>query len=75
MVEVGRFPPTVIFVELDPHDIDVNVHPAKREIRFRHEYKLSGVVAEAIRTALRRAPAPTVNIDPAISLRAATWRI
>lgn len=70
MVEVGRFPPTVIFVELDPHDIDVNVHPAKREIRFRHEYKLSGVVAEAIRTALRRAPAPTVNIDPAISLRA-----
>ncbi|MDD2404300.1 MAG: DNA mismatch repair endonuclease MutL [Lentisphaerae bacterium] len=70
MVEIGRFPPAIIFMRVDPHDVDVNVHPAKREVRFRHEYKLSGIIAEAIKTALRQAPAPTVSIDPAISLRA-----
>mgnify|MGYP000927224240 CR=1 FL=1 len=70
MVEVGRFPPVILFLTIDPYEVDVNVHPAKREVRFRHEYKLSAFIAEAIREALRRSPAPTVNIDPAISLHA-----
>lgn len=69
MVEIGRFPPVILFLTIDPYEVDVNVHPAKREVRFRHEYKLSGFIAEAIRNALRRSPAPTVNIDPAIPLR------
>jgi DNA mismatch repair protein MutL len=69
MVEVGRFPPVILFLTIDPYEVDVNVHPAKREVRFRQEYKLSGMIAEAIRNALRQSPAPTVNIDPAISLR------
>ncbi len=69
MVEVGRFPPVILFLTVDPYEVDVNVHPAKREVRFRQEYKLAGLIAEAIRNALRQSPAPTVNIDPAISLR------
>ena len=33
----GRFPPAILFVSMDPELIDANVHPSKREIRFRNE--------------------------------------
>ncbi|MCP4101500.1 MAG: DNA mismatch repair endonuclease MutL [Lentisphaerae bacterium] len=69
MVEKGRFPPCVLFVELDPHEVDVNVHPAKREIRLKHEYKVTRAVASAVRNALRQAPAPAVTVDSSLSLR------
>ncbi len=69
MVEIGRFPPAIIFLTIDPNEVDVNVHPAKREVRFRHEYKLAAFIAEAIRDALKLSPAPTVTVDPALSLR------
>jgi DNA mismatch repair protein MutL len=46
----GRYPVTFLFLEMDPAAVDVNVHPAKREVRFREP----GVVREAIIRAVRR---------------------
>ncbi len=69
VVEKGRFPPVVLFIALDPGLVDVNVHPAKREVRFRNERKLAFDIAEAVRTALRLTPAPSITVDPSISLK------
>jgi DNA mismatch repair protein MutL len=64
----GQFPVTFLFVELDPAEVDVNVHPAKREVRFRDPTGVRETVVAAIRRTLEsdrsswqeqfRAPAP-----------------
>jgi len=52
--ESGRFPPAVLFIDMPPELLDVNVHPAKREVRFKSDYVVSQLVAAAVRMALRR---------------------
>jgi DNA mismatch repair protein MutL len=47
----GRFPVAFVFLECDAADVDVNVHPAKREVRFRRD---AAVRAFVIRTVLER---------------------
>ena len=44
----GHFPAGFLFIEVDPAALDVNVHPAKREIRFRDEIKIRSFVMDAI---------------------------
>ena len=48
----GQFPITCLFVELDPALVDVNVHPTKREVRFRDEFAVRQCVIDAVRHAL-----------------------
>ncbi len=49
----GRYPVAFIFFEIDPAAVDVNVHPAKREVRFRSEAAVRGFVIRAILETLR----------------------
>src|SRR5689334_20192923 len=48
----GQFPVTFLFVALDPAEVDVNVHPAKREVRFRDPAGVREAVVAAIRRTL-----------------------
>lgn len=51
-LEKGRYPITVLDLRLEPDQLDVNVHPAKREVRFRAEREVFGAVQRALRSAL-----------------------
>lgn len=48
----GRYPVCCLFLEIDPAEVDVNIHPAKREVKFRHEQRVRALVVEAVREAL-----------------------
>ena len=48
----GQHPVTFLFIDMDPADVDVNVHPAKREVRFRNAAEVRDAVVEAARRTL-----------------------
>jgi DNA mismatch repair protein MutL len=53
----GQYPVTFLFLELDPGTVDVNVHPAKREVRFRDPNDVREAVVRCIQQTLERARA------------------
>ena len=62
LADFGRFPPTILNIELDAFEYDINVHPTKREVRFKREYLISRAVTNALRNALQQAPAPEIQL-------------
>ena len=48
----GRYPVCCLFLEIDPAAVDVNIHPAKREVRFHREAEVRRMVAQAVRQTL-----------------------
>ncbi|MBL9186923.1 MAG: DNA mismatch repair endonuclease MutL [Opitutaceae bacterium] len=69
----GRYPLAFVFFECDPAAVDVNVHPAKREVRFRSEPQVRGFVIRAVLQRLREL-AGAVEAPRAASLEAGSVR-
>ncbi len=65
LLMVGRYPLTALFLEIRPEDVDVNVHPAKAEVRFRNQDKIFSFVQRSVRKALL-AYSPVPNVAPSL---------
>lgn len=66
LISSGDFPFYVIFIEIDPKLIDINVHPTKQEIKFEDEQLIYGFINASIRKSLMQfniAPSIDFNID------------
>lgn len=62
-IMVGKFPSCVLNIKLDPNFVDVNVHPAKTEVRFSDERRVSSAVYYAVKSAIEISDTPvTVNV-------------
>ena len=48
----GRYPVCCLFLEIDPAGVDVNIHPAKREVKFHREPEVRRLVVQAVRQTL-----------------------
>src|SRR6185436_16924510 len=64
----GRYPVCCLFLEIDPAAVDVNIHPAKREVKFHREMEVRRFVAQAVRQTLlefHRQPVQGDSFPPA----------
>jgi len=68
----GRYPVCSLFIEIDPAEVDVNIHPAKREIKFHREKAARQLLTQAVREALLafhnppmvKTAAPPLRLEP-----------
>ncbi|HLQ63776.1 MAG TPA: DNA mismatch repair endonuclease MutL [bacterium] len=55
LVPVGKFPSFIVFLDVSPHRVDVNVHPRKLDVRLDDEHQVFALVERTIRSVLRGA--------------------
>ncbi|MBI3012220.1 MAG: DNA mismatch repair endonuclease MutL [Elusimicrobia bacterium] len=64
---VGRHPAAVLFLDVNPSEVDFNVHPSKREVRFRNESQIYDALIREIRSKrTSESSAPKVFVDAPI---------
>ena len=77
MLPVGRYPVALIFIEMDPADVDANVHPAKAEVRFREGNRVFGALQRTVRRTLTdHAPIPQMpggDSPGSLNVRQPSW--
>jgi len=61
----GRYPVCCLFLELNPAAVDVNIHPAKREVKFHREFEIRKFTAQAVREALLAFHSEPARTNPA----------
>lgn len=59
----GKYPAAFLFIEIDPRFVDVNVHPAKREVRLKNEFAMRSAVLAALLDAIEN-----YSITPALEI-------
>ena len=65
-LDKGKYPPCVLYLSMPPEQVDVNVHPAKREVRFLSDFEVTSVVRNAVGNALRAYERSILGFDPGL---------
>jgi len=61
LMENNRFPVAVLFLEIIPSDVDINVHPSKAEVRFKDAARVRSLIVNGVRKALENAGLNTAS--------------
>ena len=62
-----QYPVFVLFIDLNPHDVDVNVHPTKHEVRFHQARLIHDFICQGVTNALNTIPQAELDLAPAIN--------
>jgi len=62
-----QYPAFVLFIDLNPHDVDVNVHPTKHEVRFHQARLIHDFICQGVTNALNAIPQAALDLAPAIN--------
>jgi DNA mismatch repair protein MutL len=60
----GQYPQAVVFIETDPAQVDVNVHPTKQEVRFHNSRAVFQTIVSCIEKALSRRTPADIGLEP-----------
>ena len=71
LIPLNRYPIAILFVDIDPKQIDVNVHPTKKEVKFSNNYEVMNAIAAATKEAL--SAVIDNKISPVISQPGVVW--
>jgi len=75
LIEPRRFPYVILFIDMPSYDVDINVHPAKMEVRFRSPGDVYSLVTDTISSALSRmSPVGTDLSKPTFGVNADVYR-
>lgn len=58
LIPLNRYPVFILYVDMDPGKIDVNIHPTKQEVKFTNKDDITGIISNVIKDAL----VPKINI-------------
>lgn len=72
LLTIGRHPVGIVLIEAHPHMVDVNIHPTKREVRFRDERAARDAVRDIVRRCMAELPSAHASAPPSFA-RPEAW--
>jgi len=74
LIPNNRHPICVLFIEIDPKQVDVNVHPSKREVKFVKTNEVMQAIRDAVAKSLHQSPSQQATQQPSYQTTEPSWQ-